>query len=96
MAHMSELGRILVFDDLPANLRLISRWLRADHFEVRTSDDPAALTAELEQASGQKVYPLSAAGEIGIEPVLDALLDRLHAEQVEDDGPADEIEWSPL
>lgn len=50
MAHMSELGRILVFDDLPANLRLISRWLRADHFEVRTSDDPGnALEAVLKQ-----------------------------------------------
>jgi hypothetical protein len=42
------------------------------------------------------VFAISAAGEIGIEPVLDALLERLHAEHVEDDGPVDEIEWSPL
>ena len=33
-------SRILVFDDLPSNLRLISRWLRADGFEVRTCNEP--------------------------------------------------------
>jgi GTPase len=56
----------------------------------------AALAAELAQASGQKVYPLSAAGSIGIEPVLDALLERLSTDYVDDDGPAEPIEWSPL
>jgi GTP-binding protein len=55
-----------------------------------------ALSAELAEASGKKVYPLSAAGEIGIEPVLDALLDRISAEHVEDDGPGEPIEWSPI
>jgi putative two-component system response regulator len=41
MAQVAErLGRILVFDDLQSNLRVISRWLRADQFEVRTSEDP--------------------------------------------------------
>jgi GTP-binding protein len=66
--------------------------------KIDTLDDEltAALTAELEAASGAKVYPLSAAGEIGIEPVLDALLDRISAEHVEDDGPGEEIEWSPI
>jgi len=66
--------------------------------KIDTLDDEltAALAAELEVASGAKVYPLSAAGEIGIEPVLDALLDRISAEQVEDDGPGEEIEWSPI
>lgn len=41
MAQLSEcFGRILVLDDMAANLRLISRWLRADNFGVRTCDDP--------------------------------------------------------
>jgi putative two-component system response regulator len=33
-------ARILVFDDLHANLRLIARWLQEDQFDVHTSDDP--------------------------------------------------------
>jgi putative two-component system response regulator len=33
-------GRIMLFDDLHSNLRLISKWLRADLFEVRASDNP--------------------------------------------------------
>ena len=41
MAHHSDRpSRILVFDDLPSNLRLISRWLRADGFDVRTCNEP--------------------------------------------------------
>lgn len=36
-----ESGRVLVFDDLASNLRLISRWLRSARFEVRTFVDPA-------------------------------------------------------
>jgi GTP-binding protein len=55
-----------------------------------------AISAELAEASGKKVLPISAAGEIGIEPVLDALLDRISAVYVEDDGPAEPIEWSPV
>ena len=42
------------------------------------------------------MFPLSAAGEIGIEPVLDALLERICTVLVEDDGPAEPIEWSPI
>jgi GTP-binding protein len=66
--------------------------------KIDTLDDEliAALTAELEQASGKKVYPISAAGGAGIEPLLDALLERVHRERVEDDGPAEPIEWSPI
>ncbi|MCL6684654.1 GTPase ObgE [Sphingomonas alba] len=56
----------------------------------------AALSAELAEASGAKVYPLSAAGKIGLEPVLDALVAQLHHQLVEDEGPAEPIEWSPL
>ena len=66
--------------------------------KIDTLDDEliAALTAELEEASGRTVFPISAAGRIGLEPLLDALLERISAEHVEDDGPGEEIEWSPL
>ena len=56
----------------------------------------AALTAELEDASGQRVFPISAAGGMGIGSLLDALVEQLHGQAVDDDGPADPIEWSPI
>ena len=66
--------------------------------KIDTLDDElvAALSAELADASGHKIYPISAAGEIGLDAALDALMERLGREHVEDDGPAEEIEWSPL
>ena len=66
--------------------------------KIDTLDDELieALSAELGEASGKRVFPLSAAGSIGIEPVLDALLERLHRQKVEDEGPAETIEWSPI
>ena len=68
--------------------------------KVDTIDDELveALSAELHEASGLPVYPISSAGEIGLEPLLDALLDYV-------DGPAGKNEaeeeaearpWSPL
>jgi GTP-binding protein len=58
-----------------------------------------ALSAELREASGQEVYPVSAAGGTGLEPVLDTLLEHLGG--VEDQTqptpePEDEEPWSPL
>ena len=66
--------------------------------KIDTLDDEliAALSAELAEASGKPVLAISAAGEIGIEPVLDALSERLHRHKVEDEGPAEPIEWSPI
>ncbi len=66
--------------------------------KVDTLDDEliAALSAELGAASGQEVFPLSAAGGMGIEPILDALIEKLHRQSVEDEGPAEPIEWSPI
>jgi GTP-binding protein len=66
--------------------------------KVDTLDDEltAALSAELQEASGKPVFPLSAAGGVGVEAVLDALLERLTVQRVEDEGPAEPIEWSPL
>jgi GTP-binding protein len=56
-----------------------------------------ALSAELAEESGAKVFALSAAGGIGLEAVLDALADYLDAPS-EDDPPEDAAEkaWSPL
>jgi GTP-binding protein len=56
----------------------------------------AALCTELQEASGKPVFPLSAAGGVGVEAVLDALLERLTVQRVEDEGPAEPIEWSPV
>ncbi|QIK95305.1 GTPase ObgE [Sphingomonas sp. HDW15A] len=56
-----------------------------------------ALSAELREASGMPVYPISAAGGIGLEPLLDALLE--HVEGPVEDKPAEAEEakpWSPL
>ena len=66
--------------------------------KVDTLDEEliAALSTELAEASGRPVYPLSAAGGTGLEPVLDALLAHVHGEAVDDDGPAEPIEWSPI
>jgi GTP-binding protein len=56
-----------------------------------------ALSAELREASGLPVHPISAAGGVGLEPLLDALLD--HVDAPADDDLAQEVEerpWSPL
>ena len=57
-----------------------------------------ALSAELEAECGQKVYALSAAANIGLEPVLDALLGHLDdAKQAAIEESGDEGRpWSPL
>jgi GTP-binding protein len=56
-----------------------------------------ALSAELAEASGLPVFPISAAGEIGIEAVLDTLLERLGDKAEMADGEAEEARpWSPL
>ena len=66
--------------------------------KVDTLDEEltAALAAELAVASGGPIHPISAAAGTGLEPVLDALLAHVHGEKVEDDGPAEPIEWSPI
>jgi GTP-binding protein len=55
----------------------------------------AALSAELQVASGAKVYPVSGATGEGIEPLLDAVIERLEAERREPAATA-ESDWSPL
>ena len=67
--------------------------------KVDTIDEElvAALSAELAEASGQRVFPLSAAGGQGLEPVVDALV--AHLGEVEERRTAElgeEPDWSPL
>ncbi|THD37692.1 MAG: GTPase ObgE [Sphingomonas sp.] len=58
----------------------------------------AALSAELEEASGAEVIPISGAAGTGVDWVLDKLLDAIgdHAKVSEDDQGEDTIEWSPV
>ncbi|MCP3731708.1 GTPase ObgE [Sphingomonas sp. MG17] len=59
----------------------------------------AALSAELEEASGAEVIAISGAAGIGLDWALDKLLEAIgpdHARVSEDDEGEDELEWSPI
>jgi GTPase len=69
--------------------------------KIDTLDDEliAALSAELEEASGLPVIPLSGASGVGVDWVLDELLEAIgeSAGPVgDDDEGEDAIEWSPV
>ncbi|KAK0351175.1 hypothetical protein LTR94_026033 [Friedmanniomyces endolithicus] len=68
--------------------------------KIDTLDDEliAALSAELEEASGGPVIPLSGVSGVGVDWALDRLLEAIPANDrpVEDDGEEDEVQWSPL
>ena len=69
--------------------------------KIDTLDDEliAALSAELEEASGHPVIPLSAAAGTGVDWVLDRLLEAIGpgtGVPVTDDGEEDVVEWSPI
>jgi GTP-binding protein len=69
--------------------------------KIDTLDDEliAALSAELEEASGQPVIPLSGAAGTGVDWVLDRLLEAIGPEAgtvADDDEGADAIDWSPV
>jgi len=69
--------------------------------KIDTLDDEliAALKGELEEASGTTVFPLSGAAEIGLDPVLDRLLEAIGPESTrvgDDDEGEDVVEWSPI
>ena len=60
----------------------------------------AALSAELAEASGAEVFPLSGATGMGLEPVLDRMIEAIgpterRTVEPTDEGE-DEVEWSPL
>jgi GTP-binding protein len=59
----------------------------------------AALSAELEEASGAEVIAISGAAGIGVDWALDKLLEAIgpdHARVSDDDEGAEEVEWSPV
>jgi GTP-binding protein len=59
----------------------------------------AALSAELEEASGMPAIPISGAAGTGVDWALDRLLEAIGPEAApvsDDDEGADAIEWSPL
>jgi len=69
--------------------------------KIDTLDDEliAALSAELEEASGAEVIPISGASGVGVDWALDKLLEAIgpdHARVTDDDEGEDEIEWSPV
>jgi GTP-binding protein len=69
--------------------------------KIDTLDDElvAALSAELEEASGAAVIPVSGAAGIGVDWVLDKLLEAISPEASpvsDDDEGEDAIEWSPV
>ncbi|MBB4617858.1 GTPase ObgE [Sphingomonas abaci] len=69
--------------------------------KIDTLDDEliAALSAELEEASGAQVIPMSGAAGTGLDWVLDQLLDAIGpgtGTAVDDEGEEDAVEWSPL
>jgi len=68
--------------------------------KIDTLDDEliAALSAELEEASGAEVIPISGASGVGVDWALDRLLEAIPtpARPVDDDGEEQEVEWSPV
>ncbi|MBY9062580.1 GTPase ObgE [Sphingomonas yunnanensis] len=68
--------------------------------KIDTLDDEliAALAAELEEASGAEVIPLSGASGVGVDWALDKLLEAIPTSEspVDDDGEEEALEWSPL
>ena len=69
--------------------------------KIDTLDDEliAALSAELEEASGAEVIPISGAAGTGLDWVLDKLLEAIGPQGrgvSPDDQGEDEIEWSPI
>ncbi|MCW3848275.1 GTPase ObgE [Sphingomonas sp. LB-2] len=69
--------------------------------KIDTLDDEliAALSAELEEASGAEVIPISGAAGTGLDWALDKLLEAIGPESggvTDDDDGEDAIEWSPV
>ena len=59
----------------------------------------AEIKHELTEVSGQAVFPISAPLGEGIEPLLNAIIQRLGSDEIvedEDEVAADDRPWSPL
>ena len=67
---------------------------KADLFDEKQR---AKIVKTLEKATGTRVFPISAPLEEGLEPLLDAIIERLGTEMEEPaEAEADERPWSPL
>ncbi len=66
---------------------------RADLVDDKTL---TKLSRRLAKAAGQEPIAISAATGVGIEALLDGITARLGTDLIEDDGPAEPVEWSPL
>ncbi|MDR6851416.1 GTP-binding protein [Sphingomonas sp. BE123] len=69
--------------------------------KIDTLDDEliAALSAELEAASGAEVIPISGASGVGLDWVLDKLLEAIGPDRgrvADDDDGEEPVEWSPV
>src|SRR5436190_5284648 len=64
--------------------------------DLLNEKERAKTAKALEKASGAKVFPVSAPLGEGIEPLLDAVIERLGAAAEAPDMPAKEKPWSPL
>ena len=68
--------------------------------KIDTLDDELieALSAELEEASGAPVIPISGASGIGVDWALDHLIEAIPTQEspVDDDGAEEAVEWSPV
>ena len=69
--------------------------------KIDTLDDEliAALSAELEAASGAPVIPISGASGVGVDWALDRLMEAIgpdHAQVADDDDGEEVVEWSPI
>ena len=61
------------------------------------ADRLADIKRDLAEATGQSVFPVSAPLGEGMEPLLDAVIQRLGSgERVEEEAAADDRPWSPL
>ena len=56
----------------------------------------AKLAKKLGKAAGKAPFVVSATSSVGVEPLLDAIIESVGTEKVEDEGEAEPIEWSPL
>ena len=72
--------------------------LALNKIDALEEKDVAKLQKKLAKASGAEVMLLSAAGGTGVDAVLDRLVEAVGPGDTptEDDGDADEVEWSPI
>jgi small-conductance mechanosensitive channel len=99
-SKFAPVARIKSFDDSAVTYE-VKYWTETYHLrDTIDAELITAISAELQEVSGQPVFPVSSAAGTGLEPVLDALLGYVGEEQaaeLEDgDDMAEAKPWSPL